>query len=125
VAVRRTHHGNFDALIAQSSDTSGPLSFNGGPAFELEAELAKEINRRCEVIDDDSYVVHPSNGHASNLQSAVYSDNRLLSFQARGWTRALFAKSAASRSDKYSSQKAANLPSPRRRQFSSRRDHCS
>src|SRR4051812_43649121 len=26
-------------------------------AEPLEAELAKEINRRCEIIDDDSYVV--------------------------------------------------------------------
>ncbi len=58
VAVRRAHHGNLDALIAQSSDTSGPFSFDRGPPFELEAELAKEINRPSEVIDDDSYVVH-------------------------------------------------------------------
>jgi hypothetical protein len=39
--------------------------------FELEAELAKEINRRFEVIDDDSYVVHPFERHVSNLQGAV------------------------------------------------------
>jgi hypothetical protein len=48
VAVRRAHHGNLDALIAQSSDTSGPFSFDRGPPFELEAELAKEINRPSE-----------------------------------------------------------------------------
>jgi hypothetical protein len=54
VAVRRAHHGNLDALIAQSSDTSGPFSFDRGPPFELKAELAKEINRPSEVIDDDS-----------------------------------------------------------------------
>jgi hypothetical protein len=68
VAVRRAHHGDFDALIAQSSDTAGPFSFNRGPAFEVEAELAKEINRRCEVIDDDSYVVHPFERHVFNLR---------------------------------------------------------
>jgi hypothetical protein len=54
VAVRRAHHGNLDVLITQSSDTSGPFSFDRRPPFELEAELAKEINRRFEVIDDDS-----------------------------------------------------------------------
>jgi hypothetical protein len=57
------HHRNLDALIAQSSDTSGPLSFDRGPPFELKAEFAKEINRRSEVIDDDSYVVHPFECH--------------------------------------------------------------
>src|SRR5215210_3504498 len=51
VAVRRAHHRNLDALIAQSSDTSSPFSFDRGPPFELEAELAKEINRPFEVID--------------------------------------------------------------------------
>ena len=45
VAVRRAHHGNLDALIAQSSDTSGPFSFDRGPLFELKTELAIEINR--------------------------------------------------------------------------------
>jgi hypothetical protein len=71
VAVGSAHHGNLDALIAQSSDTSGPFSFDRGPPFELEAELAKEINRLSEVIDDDSYVVHSFERHASNLQGAV------------------------------------------------------
>ena len=54
VAVRCAHHGNLDTLIAQSSDTSGPFSFDRGPPFELEAEFAKEINRSSEVFDDDS-----------------------------------------------------------------------
>ena len=75
MAVRRAHHGNLDALIAQSSDTSCPFSFDRGPPFELEAELAKEINRPSEVIDDDSYVVHPFERHVSNLQSVVESNN--------------------------------------------------
>src|SRR4030095_1713929 len=74
VAVRRAHHRNLDALIAKSSDTSGPFSFDRGSPFELEAELAKEINRRCEVIDDDAHVVHPFERHVSNLQRRVYSD---------------------------------------------------
>src|SRR5580692_7133168 len=67
VAVRCAHHGNLDALIAQSSDTSGPFSFDRGPAFEIEAELAKESNRRVEISDDDSYVVHPFKRHVFTL----------------------------------------------------------
>src|SRR4051812_17574495 len=68
VAVRRAHHRNLDALIAQSSNTSGPFAFNCGPPLELEAQLAKELNRLFEVIDDDSYVVHAFERHVSNLQ---------------------------------------------------------
>src|SRR5579872_5494630 len=36
VAVRRAHHGYLDALIAQSSDASGPFSLDRGPPFEFE-----------------------------------------------------------------------------------------
>jgi hypothetical protein len=71
VAVRRAHHGNLDALIGQSSYTSGPFSFNRGPPFEFEAEFLKEIDRPSEVIDDDSYVVHPFERHGSKLQGVV------------------------------------------------------
>jgi hypothetical protein len=67
MAVRRAHHGNLDALIAQSRDTSGPFSVDRGPPFEIEAELAKESDRRFKVIDDDGYVVHPFKRHGVNL----------------------------------------------------------
>jgi hypothetical protein len=43
--------------------------------LELEAELAKEVNRRSEVIDDDSHVVYPFERHVPNLQGAVQSNN--------------------------------------------------
>src|SRR2546430_6141110 len=46
VAVRRAHHGDLDALVAQSSDAPCPLSFHHRSPFELEAELAKERDRR-------------------------------------------------------------------------------
>jgi hypothetical protein len=71
VAVRHTHHCNLDALISQPSDTSSPLSFDRGSPFELEAELAKEINRPSEILDNDSYVVHPLECHVSNLRNFV------------------------------------------------------
>jgi hypothetical protein len=74
-SVRRAHHGNLDALIAQSSDTSCPFSFDRGPPLELEAKLAKEINRPSEIIDDYSYVVHPFERHVSNLQGVIESNN--------------------------------------------------
>src|SRR4051812_32649447 len=75
VAVRRSHHGNLDALTGQSRDTPGPFSFDHGLPFEFEAEFAKEINRPSEVIDDDPYVVHPFERHVSNLQGVVWSNN--------------------------------------------------
>src|SRR5437764_7218349 len=73
VAIRRAHHGNLDALIAQSSDTSCPFSFDRGPPFELEAEFSKEINCLSEIIDDDSYVIHSFERHASNLHNIAHS----------------------------------------------------
>ena len=75
MAIRCAHHGNLDALIAQSSDTSGPFSFDRGPPFELEAELAKEINRLTEVIDDDPYIVHPFERHVSISKGFVQAVN--------------------------------------------------
>jgi len=71
VAVRRAHHGDLNALIAQSRDTSGPFSFDRRPTFELEAEFAKEIDRTPKVLDHNSYVVHPLQRHMSNLQGVV------------------------------------------------------
>jgi hypothetical protein len=41
---------NFNAPIAQPTDTSGPFSFDRGTPFELKAELAKQINRPRKVI---------------------------------------------------------------------------
>src|SRR5205085_12112744 len=71
VAVRSAHHGDLDALVAQSSDTPCPLSFHHGSPFELEAELAKELDRRCEVVDDDADVVESFKCHGPNLHFVV------------------------------------------------------
>ena len=49
MTVGRAHHGDLDALIAQSSDTSRPFSVDRASAFELEAKLAKEINAMCPI----------------------------------------------------------------------------
>ncbi|BCM20037.1 hypothetical protein MJ8_38210 [Mesorhizobium sp. J8] len=66
MAVRRPHHGDLDMLITQSGDASGPFSFDRGTPFELEAEFAKEIDRRVEVLNDDADVVHPFERHLSS-----------------------------------------------------------
>ena len=68
MAVWRAHHGHLDAHVAQSSDALCPVSFDRGLPFELEAELAKELNRRCEVVDDDADIVHPLKRHMPTLQ---------------------------------------------------------
>ena len=47
-----------------TGDLSGPLVL--AQRDEL-GQLAKEINRPSEVIDDDAYVVHPFERHVSNL----------------------------------------------------------
>jgi hypothetical protein len=73
------HHGNLDTLLAESSDASGPLSFDRGPPFEIKAELAKEINRPCEVFEDDSYVVHPLERHVQiSTEPLQYTRRRLV-----------------------------------------------
>ena len=77
VAVRHTHHGDLDALIAQPSDAPGPFSLDRCLPFELEPELAKEINRPFEVIDDDPYIVHPFKRHPPNLERSVWPATRL------------------------------------------------
>src|SRR5262249_42912926 len=92
VAVGRAHHGNLDALIAQSSDTSGPFSFDRGPPFKLKATVAKKINRRRKVIDDDTYVVHRLERHVSNLQTVVSSDNGRRPNREKPLTNALRSK---------------------------------
>ena len=71
VAVRRAHHGDLDALVAQSSDTPHPFSFNYGSPFELEAKLAKKLNRRCGVVDDNPNVIHPSKRHMATLPAQL------------------------------------------------------
>jgi len=42
VAVGSDHHGDLDALITQSSDTSGPFSFNHRSPFKRQARLVEK-----------------------------------------------------------------------------------
>jgi hypothetical protein len=58
VTVRRAHHSDLDALVAQSRNTSCPFAFNYGSPFELEAELAEEGDSGIEGFDHNADVVH-------------------------------------------------------------------
>ena len=70
VAVRRAHHGDLDALIAESSDAPGLFSFDGCLSFEFQAEVEEDINGCCQVVDDDSHVVHAFERLNPNVQAA-------------------------------------------------------
>src|SRR5579859_1091910 len=59
VAVGSDHHGDFDALIAQPGDASGPFALDGGAAFERQAELGEEGDGVVERLHGDADVVHP------------------------------------------------------------------
>jgi hypothetical protein len=78
VPVRRAHHRDLDALIGESGDTAGPLSFDQGPPFKLKTEVSKEIYRLPQVIDDDSHVIHPFERHASNLHKVARMQQGML-----------------------------------------------
>ena len=67
VAVRRAHHGDLYALVAQSGDTPGPFSFDHGSPFELEAKLGKKRDSGIEGFHHDADVVHPSKRQAATL----------------------------------------------------------
>ena len=63
VTVRCTHHGDFDAHIAQSSDAICPLPFDRSAPFELETKLGKELDGGIEVFYHDANVIHSLDCH--------------------------------------------------------------
>ena len=73
VAVRRTHHRDLDALVAQSGDAPCPVSFDHGSPFELEAQLGEKRDRGIERFHHDADVVHPLKRHAAILVPPVAS----------------------------------------------------
>ncbi|MND09034.1 hypothetical protein D3C83_320670 [compost metagenome] len=58
MTVGRDHHGDLDALVAESGDASGPFSFDPGSSFELHPELGEEGDRLIEGFHHDADVVH-------------------------------------------------------------------
>jgi len=73
VAVRRAHHGDLDALVAESSDAPCPLSFDRCSPLELESELGKERDSGIEGFHHDADVVHPLKRHAAHCSPVVAS----------------------------------------------------
>src|SRR5207247_2403389 len=84
VTVRRTHHGNLDAHVAQSSDAICPVSFDWGAPLELEAEFGEELNGGVDVFYHDADVVHTLDRHDVSLASTfALSGRRSRSVEAR------------------------------------------
>jgi hypothetical protein len=63
VAVRSSHHGNLNAHASQSSDAIGPVTFDRGTPFELQAKFGEELNGGINVIYHDANVVHTLDCH--------------------------------------------------------------
>src|SRR5207249_3797609 len=82
VTVRRTHHGNLDAHVAQSSDAICPVSFDWGAPLELEAKFSEELNGGVDVFYHDTDVVHTLDRHDVSLPSAQkITRDRYLAFR--------------------------------------------
>src|SRR5262249_49083825 len=58
MTVWRTHHGDFDAHVVQSSDAISPVSFDWGTSLEIETKVGEELNRGIDVLHHDADVVH-------------------------------------------------------------------
>jgi hypothetical protein len=71
VAVWRAHHGDLNALVAQSRDAPCPLAFYHGSPFELEAELSEKSESGIEGFHHDADVVHSCKRHVSILYCVV------------------------------------------------------
>src|SRR5215207_4079671 len=71
VTVRRTHHGNLDAHVAQSSDAICPVSFDWAAPLELEAKFGEELNGGVDVFYHDADVVHAPNRHDVSIVHEV------------------------------------------------------
>src|SRR5687768_15789910 len=85
MTVRRTHHGNLDAHVAQSGDAVCPVSFDWGAPLELEAEFGEELNGGVDVFYHDADVVHTPDRHDVSLASNNGLQlRRAISIQADG-----------------------------------------
>jgi hypothetical protein len=58
VAVGSDHHGDLDALMTQSSDASGPFSFNHGSPLKRQAKRGEKRDGIIERFHRDADIVH-------------------------------------------------------------------
>jgi hypothetical protein len=73
--------------VAESSNATCPLSFHHGSPFELKAELAKERDRRRQVLDDNADVIHPLKSHVAILADLAPGVVRMAD-RTSSWSRA-------------------------------------
>src|SRR5262245_46852845 len=67
VTVWRTHHGDLDAHVVQSSDAICPVSFDWGATLELETKFGEELNGGIDVFHHDADVVYSLDRHDVSL----------------------------------------------------------
>src|SRR5581483_11328362 len=67
VTIRRTHHGNLAAHVAQPGDAVCPLALDRSAALEHEAKFGEEPDGGIDVFDHDADVVHTLDRHAVSL----------------------------------------------------------
>src|SRR6184192_3412401 len=84
VTIRRTHHGNLDAHVAQSSDAICPVSFDWGAPLELEAKFGEELNGGVDVFYHDADVVHTLDLMMSPWRLTRYMQNSINTAYAAG-----------------------------------------
>jgi len=71
VTIRRTHHGNLDAHVAQSSDAICPVSFDWGAPLELETKFGEELDGGIKVFHHEADVIHTLDRHDVSVASNV------------------------------------------------------
>src|SRR6185295_5030988 len=91
VTIRRTHHGNLCAHVAQSSDAICPVSFDWGAPLELEAKSGEELNGGVDVFYHDADVVHTLDRHHVSLASNGPGAEGLAAIDVRSKSRRSFA----------------------------------
>src|SRR5204862_5021560 len=82
VTVRRAHHGNFDAHVAQSSDAICPVSFDWSAPLELKAEFGKKLDGGIDVFNHDADVIHTLHRHDVSLAPSVRHERRATDSEA-------------------------------------------
>jgi len=94
VPVRRAHHGNLDALIAQSSDTSGPFSFDRGPPSS-----SRPSSRKNSIVAARSSTTIPTLSIRLSAMCQMYLASSILTMD-----RGLNAEEAHSFSSEHSAE---------------------
>jgi hypothetical protein len=59
------------ADAVEPDDAVHPTSLDWHLALQLQAKFDKESDSSCEVVDNNAYVVHPSDRHVPTLGVAI------------------------------------------------------